>query len=178
MLRGRWAIGLVMTSWVGLVLALGWAVHETLPRIDATLPLLDCPREAGIWFLAGLFFALAALHVTAISLRESETLVAPHPLVSGVASGLIPGWGQLLNGQRVKAAIFVAGLWIVVASWSLASPPVDRLFERFDLFLPPVIESFRSPLVRWTAPAVVWALSLYDAVSSAASGRSGVRSAR
>lgn len=171
MLRGRWAAGFALAGWVGLLSTCIWALHGSLNRLDATLPFLGYPREAGIWALGALVGSLALLHVSAQARHSGGATVAPHPVVSGVASALIPGWGQLLNGHRLKAATFVAGLWVVAASWALASQPVAALFERFDLYMPAALESFRSPLVRWTLPAVIWALALYDAIGTARSPR-------
>ena len=117
MLRGRWAAGFALAGWVGMLSTCIWAIHGSLTRLDATLPFLGYPREAGVWVLGALMAGLALIHVCALARHSGGATVAPHPVVSGVASGLIPGWGQLLNGHRLKAATFVAGLWVVAASW-------------------------------------------------------------
>lgn len=170
LLRGEWSAGLFLVSWVGFLVALGWAVLETLARIDATLPLLALPREAGVWTLGVVYAGLCAIHVGNLLDGAGATSAlhrAPHPVVAAIASTIVPGWGQLLNDHRFKAAAFVGGLWIVGASWVLVSAPASELLLAFDMHLPPALRVFCSPVVRWTLPAVVWALAVYDAASSA-----------
>ena len=170
LLRGEWTAGLFLVSSVGFLVALGWAVLETLARLDATLPLLALPREAGVWALGVVYAGLCAIHVGNLLNGAGEASAhhrGPHPTVAAIASAIVPGWGQLLNDHRFKAAAFVGGLWIVGASWILVSPPSSELLRGFDMHLPPVLLVFCSPVVRWTLPAVVWALAIYDAATGA-----------
>ena len=41
----------------------------------------------------------------------------PHPLLSACGSVILPGWGQILNGDRWRGVFFLGGLWIVAAAW-------------------------------------------------------------
>lgn len=171
-LRGEWASGAFVISSVAFLFTFGWAVVETLDRLNATLPLLALPREAGVWALGVVYAALSMVHVGNLldGVDEATALRrGAHPVVAGMASAIVPGWGQLLNGQRVKSASFVGALWIVGASWILVSPPARELLVAFDMHLPPALLVFCSPVVRWTLPAVVWALSVYDAISGGSS---------
>jgi len=70
-----------------------------------------------------IYVCLAGLHAGNIlygTVCESERA---HSIVSGVASALLSGWGQLLNRQPAKAFAFVIGLWAVGIAWLLASSP-------------------------------------------------------
>lgn len=40
----------------------------------------------------------------------------PGPLVSGIASFIVPGLGQILNGKYVRGGLLF-GLWIVVSAF-------------------------------------------------------------
>lgn len=169
--RGERANGLFFLSSLGLVAALGWATIETSERLPGTLEALGLPPETGVWFLGLLFVWAAILHVGNLAGRGVGTEPPASPWIAGGLSLFVPGWGQLINGDRARAAVFVAGLWVVGAAWLLVAPPVTALFEAQGLHLPPPLETFASPLVRFTAPAVVWALAVYDAASRAAHRR-------
>ena len=89
----------------------------------------------------------------------------------GVASLLFPGWGQVLNGDRGRATVFLGGLWLVAAAWILVWAPVQELFSANGFYLPSWLRILSSPAMRWTLPAVIWTLAVYDAASRAASRR-------
>jgi len=170
--RGERAGGLFYISSLGLVAALGWAVIETGERLPRTLEALGLPPETGVWFLGLLYIWAAMLHVGNLAGRGIATEPPISPWIAGGLSLVLPGWGQLLNGDRLRAAMFVGGLWIVGAAWLLVSPPAVALFEAQGLHLPPALQTFASPLVRFTLPPVVWALAVYDAAPRAVHRRS------
>jgi hypothetical protein len=174
-LRGELMVGLFFLSSIGFVATLTWALLDSIQRIDATLPFLGFPREAGLWALGAVYGASALLYLAnVLSVDSSDTARdagALHPALVGAASAVLPGWGQMLNGDRKRAAMFLGALWIVAASWLLVSPQFERLLALLDLYLPLGARMFASPGVRWTAPAVIWTLAVYDAASSAAARR-------
>ena len=94
-----------------------------------------------------------------------------HPIVPALASAVFPGWGQVLNGSYRRACLFVAALWAVGAAWILAMPEVQAHLESIRLYIPDGVMVVTSPMVRYTAPAVVWTLAIYDAASTAAARR-------
>ena len=59
----------------------------------------------------------------------------------------------------------------MAAAWILASTPARELLDSQGFYLPQVFELFASSAVRWTLPAVIWILAVYDAASSAAGRR-------
>ena len=120
--------------------------------------------------------AAAAVHVINVfsAARDQPTagrLGGPHPVVAGMASLLIPGWGQALNGNRKSAVLFLSSCWLVGAAWILVTPAVQELLAAGGLYLPRGLTLLSSPLVRWTVPALIWALAIYDAAARAARGR-------
>jgi hypothetical protein len=175
-LRGEWMVGLFYMASIGFVVTLSWALLNSIQRIDAMLPFLGFPREAGLWMLGGVYCMAAMLYLanvlsTDLTGTDARDAYPLHPAVVATASVVLPGWGQTLNGDRKRAALFLGTLWIVAASWLLVAPPVERLLVSLDVYLPFGARLFSSPGVRWTAPAVIWTLAVYDAASSAAARR-------
>lgn len=88
-----------------------------------------------------------------------------HPVLVSVCSFLIPGWGQLLNGQPKKAVFFLifagAGFAAVTAPvsiyfiWPMLATIDDRIAAEWMIVAAVVI----FPLV-----LLVWLVGLYDAV--------------
>jgi TM2 domain-containing membrane protein YozV len=172
LVRGEVALGLFFLSSLALMASLGWAFVITLDRITATLRVLDFPGAPAVWALTAFFVVAAALHMAGILSANPHTEPrTPHPVAAGVASAIVPGWGQILNGSYKRACLFVGSLWLIAAIWILASPVVQSSLASLRLFIPPEILLFCSPAVRFTAPAVVWALSIYDAAATAAGRR-------
>ncbi len=176
LLRGEFVKAICLVTLTGFTLSLAWAVHGTLDRLAPTLEVLDIPAAAAVWTLGFLAIALGCLHVAAVycGARPAARAGAPriHPAVAGVASGIIPGLGQLLNGDRVRAVFLLSGLWLVAASWVLASPWITALLTAQNLVLPGWMAIAASPAVRWTMPAVLWTIGIYDAITRAERGRS------
>ena len=165
--RARWSDGLFALSVIGFLLSLGWATWETLDRLPATLAALSLPPHAGVYALAAIYACVASLHTANVLYGTSRCSARAHPVSAGCASLLVPGWGQLLNRQPAKASAFVAGLWSVGFAWLLASPWIEALFQTQGVALRGGLEVLSSPVLLWTATAVLWALSVYDAVASA-----------
>ena len=158
-------------SLLALVASLGWAVWVTLERVAATASVLGASRGLGLWVLGGLYACVAFCHLGAVlgcARPDPETDRGVPPWVAGFASILLPGWGQVLNGQRQRAALLLAGLWLSGFSWLLVSPLLHEQLQRLDLHLPAELTLLGAPALRWTLPAVIWALAVYDAVFFAA----------
>jgi len=170
-LRGEVALGLFYLVSMACLGTLAWAILSTLGRLAATLSLLGYPSSVAAWMLCGLFAAAAALHLACVLNAGSDGARAPHPAIAAGASFVVPGWGQILNGDRLRAALFLGLVWLAAAGWILVSPPAIRFLEILGLYLPAWAEVLSSPAVRWTLPAIVWTLSVYDAASRAAHRR-------
>jgi hypothetical protein len=171
-LRGEFRRGMFYLASMGFLGALCWAVLATLDRLSATFTVLGLPPEIGLWALGVIFILAAITYVGSVcgavpSGTPSDPLKAPRPLVSGIASLLIPGWGQALVRHRVRTALFLSGCWLVGGAWILVSPPVQALIDSQGLYLPRALVLLGSPLVRWTLPAILWTLAVYDAAFQA-----------
>jgi TM2 domain-containing membrane protein YozV len=172
LLHGRRTNGLFFLSMFGLVGALGWALYATLDRLGPTLALLGLPPEAAVWGLFSLFGVGALLHLGSVATSTPARLGAPPPPVSAVSSAIVPGWGQLMNGDVSRAFVFAAGAWTCAGLWLLASPWLNDLLTARNLILPPVLTVASADTTRWAATAVVWALAVYDAWERASAIRS------
>lgn len=163
MATGGGAVGVAYLSVAALLGTLAWATLGNLDRLWPTLDVLGAPPEAAVWSLGVLFGAFGLLHVSSVASAVRTDALPPHRWVSALASFLVPGWGQVLNGDRGRAAVFVSGLWLVAISWILASPFVQSMLTDRALFLPEPLALLTSAAARFTIPAVLWTLAVYDA---------------
>jgi TM2 domain-containing membrane protein YozV len=170
-LRGEIALGLFFLVTVAFFGTLVWAIVGTLDRLSATLSLMGQSPAAAAWMLGALFAAGGLVHLTCVLNAGSNGARAPNPAFAAVASLLVPGWGQILNGDRYRAALFLFLLWVVAAGWILVSPPAHSVLAELGLYLPVWAKVLSTPIVRWTLPAIVWTLSVYDAASRSAHRR-------
>lgn len=87
------------------------------------------------------------------------------PAVSGLASLLVPGWGQMLNGQLGKGMVF---LTVFVMQGYLLGLYMLSPFYRVVLDLDPqqilLRKVITGGMVALFATAVAWVISAYDAV--------------
>ncbi len=173
MVRGEVALGLFFIVWLAFLGVFSWAAATTLDRITETLRLLELPGAPGLWVICGAFALAALLHLANILTADPYPGMprAAHPVAAGIASAIVPGWGQVLNGSYKRACLFVASLWIVAAIWILALPGLQAYLAELRLYIPDNVLVVTHPAVRWTAPAVIWALAVYDAASTAAGRR-------
>jgi TM2 domain-containing membrane protein YozV len=85
--------------------------------------------------------------------------------VSGLASLLIPGWGQILNGQRIKGLCFLFAY--LTQGWVLAFyllTPLYRLVSDLDPNQTLLRLATRGGEITLMATALLWLVSVYDAV--------------
>jgi len=173
LLRWEFRKGFAILGLIGLFGALAWAILETLERLVPTLGALGLPTQGGLWALLVLYVGAAVTHVAGV-ISAAPGPAAPvsgnfvHPVTVGLASALVPGWGQALAGHRKSAALFLSVCWLVAGAWILASSPVQGLLDRYALHLPAGLALLSSPFVRWTGPLLLWILAVYDASIRAA----------
>jgi len=176
MIAGEIAWGLFFLTGIGFCTASLWAVLVTLDQLVPTLRLLQVPPEFLIVAVASLAVFAIALHLSAVVHAQAlavGTQAVPHPIVAGLASLLIPGWGQLLAGHRRRAVLFLGGVWFSGVAWLLVTPAGTRILGRLGLGLPSAMRDGWGPVVMLSAPIVLWVIALYDAASGAASERNG-----
>jgi hypothetical protein len=90
------------------------------------------------------------------------------PIVSGLASAVIPGWGQLLNGQLGKAVFFLFSFLLQVYLLILyLHSPFMRILADLSLMDPAALLLNKARLAGMAilfAGALLWSLSAYDAI--------------
>jgi hypothetical protein len=100
--------------------------------------------------------------------RPDASPLAAHPLVSGAASLLVPGWGQLLNGQIAKAILFLS-VWAYgayVLSVSQLQPAMWAYVDPTEIRLGAARLTWGSTIALALA-ALAWVLAAYDAALTA-----------
>jgi len=151
---GHWSL---MQIWPGL-LEIGGSLSITewgLFRFFAIADLL----------LVGVFVFNVVQAYRGAAARGRDYAGTKWPVLSGAASALVPGWGQILNGESWKAGFFLLCLaGEIYAVLLLACTPIQRIMEEAQAggLLA------REPLLAWgaitLAAAVTWAVSAWDAV--------------
>jgi TM2 domain-containing membrane protein YozV len=87
------------------------------------------------------------------------------PLVAGAASLLIPGWGQMLNGQVGKAVVFLFSFLLQIYLLALyLMSPFYRLVADLDPEKLVLKKAIWVGMAALFATALSWLLSIYDAV--------------
>jgi hypothetical protein len=87
------------------------------------------------------------------------------PLLSGLVSLLVPGWGQILNGQLRKGLLFL--LAFVTQAYLLAFyllTPLYRIVSDLDPNQVLLRDVIRYGKVLLVVTAILWMISVYDAV--------------
>jgi TM2 domain-containing membrane protein YozV len=176
MIAGEIAWGLFYLSGIGFCAASLWAVMVTLDSLVPTLRLLNVPIEFLVVTVATLAVLAMALHLAAVLHAQARAgsdggHSAPHPIVAGLASLLIPGWGQLLSSHRRRAATFLGCVWLTSSAWFLVTPAGARILSRLSLTLPAALRDGWGPVVMLSAPIVLWVIAVYDGASGAAAER-------
>lgn len=169
---GRGAAALGYLSILGFFGALAWAVLTTIDRATPTLAALAWPRETPLLVLAAVFIFSALAHVgSVLDAAGPDRDRAPHPLVAGLAAGLVPGWGQILNGHPRRAALFLVATWGLGAIGAARSAAVEPVLRAAEWSLPGPLSAAAPAGPILAAFAVVWALAVYDAAASAVAAR-------
>jgi hypothetical protein len=172
MLLGEVRLGLFFVSGAAFLAALTWAIFTDLDRLIPTLEVLGVSRHAVAIALATAFVAAVALHLGGVVQAhrrgcEAADASASHPLLSGLASLLVPGWGQLLGGHRRKSALFLGATWALAAAWIAVSPPGQRILSLADLALPAAVRDGWGPIALVSVSAVLWVVAVHDAIAGA-----------
>lgn len=176
LVSGEPTAALFFASCLGCVASLGWAIVSGIDRIVPTLRLLDVPPRAAVAALVALLASGCALHVGGVIHAHrlacrSRLCSAPHPIVAGLASAAIPGWGQAVSGHRVRAALFLVALWLLAGAWLAASPLAERVFATTGYSLPVAFREGVGPIALVALSGITWAVAVYDAVAGARAAR-------
>jgi hypothetical protein len=158
-------------AWLGAVSLLGAIVGgawQALPRLWRAVAVMGLPPEAAVWTVGAAAAAIALFHsASVLSARALAPDATPHPVLACAASALVPGWGQVLNRDLVRAGLLLVGAWTVVIAWVLASHPVQEMLSVYRLQLPAPLSLLGAAPARWALVAGLWPLAVYDAGASA-----------
>jgi hypothetical protein len=176
LLVGEPTLALFFASGVLFLASLGWTIVTEIDRIVPTLDLLAVSPRAVIVVLATLLAAACVLHVggvlhahhLACGSRQSS---APHPFLAGLASAVVPGWGQIVVGHRARAALFLCTVWTLSGAWLVVSPYAEPVLELTGARLPAALKDGVGPIALVSLSAVTWVVAVYDAVAGAHSAR-------
>jgi len=152
-------------------------VIGTLDRLAPTLELLGSSALAAFWSLAVAFAFAGAIHLASIWNSHADRVRARsmHPAIPAVASAILPGWGQILNGDRIRSLLFVGGNWLAAGIWIVSSENTTQLLDGYSPVVTPLEMSLRNPatlwMLKWTVPVALWVLAIYDACTSAIARR-------
>jgi TM2 domain-containing membrane protein YozV len=170
--NGQRQLGLLLFLFQGLAAAAHWAIGQRWSEIIGLVQLFG-------WSEWQLFRALALADVAIVAVLLGGIyhawLRAEHdaggydatvqPVFSGLASLLVPGWGQFLNGQPGKALCFFSGLLggLYVLGFTLLTPAA-RLMEEADPSHGLLTRATSIAMGVLGAGVLLWILSVYDAV--------------
>ncbi|MGD8374951.1 MAG: hypothetical protein PVF68_02320 [Acidobacteriota bacterium] len=174
-LNGQRALALLFLSLQGLAIALGYALAVTWGRLVDLGWVFEVDEPALAVGAFGLAAAVPLLWMTGVLQAYARATRGPKPwrydgpaFGSALASALVPGCGQLMNGQLGKGATFL-GLWGLAGYGLGVSLRFPELWGAFD-------RSFR-PLAGTSCTAVqlgmitllglVWVVGTYDAFLTA-----------
>ena len=173
---GEASWGLFFLSSIGFVAATAWALVMTLERLLPTLDVLGVPRVSLIATFGVLAACGCVLHVSAaiqahVLRDDGDPGRVPHPALAAIASAVIPGWGQLLVGHRVRGALFLVSAWALAIVWLAVTPAAAMILDGCGFPIPPVLKDGWGPVAMVAVPITVWAVGIYDAVAGAAASR-------
>jgi O-antigen/teichoic acid export membrane protein len=171
-LNGDRDLALLLVMSQGLIAALHYFVVMTWAPIRKMAHVFFIDEWELLLIAAALDFWLIFLMLYNVSqgFRSAERQAGHFrglkmPLVSGLASTLVPGWGQILNGQLRKGLFFL--FVFVVQAYLLAFyllTPLYRIVSDLDPNQLLLREVIRYGKIFLGASALLWLVSAYDAV--------------
>jgi TM2 domain-containing membrane protein YozV len=183
MVNGQWRLGLLLFLTEAFAVAAHWCVIRSWPFFRDIAHIYAISEEELFLGLAAADFLLLffLLYNIAQAYHQGETRSGVFEgigvsYVSAMASALVPGWGQLLNGQVGKGLFFLfCALGEIYAATLLILTSFFRLFPK--LGMEKLVET-RGEIVGlafFFFATVIWVLSVYDAFLV---GRYATRSTR
>ena len=170
--NGQGKLGALMLLTQIFMAAANWAIIQLWPSIVELGDLFGLNEWRLMMGICAVDVLMIPLMLTAVyqSYRRADAESGEYagginPLVSGLASLVVPGWGQLVNAQAGKAVFFL---------FSLLAGAYAVLVVKFSPFLK-VLESagprylaadtfMTAAVAILGVTAVMWILSVYDAI--------------
>ena len=172
MYNNQRSLGWLLLLTQGLAIAGHWSLMMVWPSLRESVQFLGMTELNLLMSVAGLDLILVLVMLSNIyqayyraEAEEGAFDGCEIPFLSGAASLVMPGWGQILNAQPGKAIVFMfslcAGLFV---AGLMAFTPFLRLVAEID---PLGILRHKVDIAAAATmggAATMWALSLYDAV--------------
>jgi hypothetical protein len=169
--NGQWKLGLLLFLTEALAVAAHWCVVRSWSFFRDLAHIFAISEEELFLGLAAADFLLVffLLYNIAQAYHQGEANSGEYegiriPILSGLASMIVPGWGQLLNAQLGKGLFFLFCILTeiyVVALLILTS--FFRLFPRLGI---ETLLQTRGEVVQlclFFFASMIWVLSVYDA---------------
>jgi len=168
-------LGLLLLLTLVFAVTANWGLIQTWSSLRETADLFTITERDLMAGVTGANFILLMVMLWGVhqAFRHAERTLGAfhgldHPVLSGLASLVMPGWGQLLNAQPAKAlAFFFCVLSALFSGAMLRFTPFARVMniETMDNLLAYRPQTALA-LVAGTAcvATVIWVVSIYDAV--------------
>jgi len=149
-----------------------WSMLQLWPSLVDLVALWDVTEWGLIQAIAMADLALLGLVLVTVfqAYHYAETMQGGfdgfgNPLLAGVASFIVPGWGQIMNAQIGKALFFIGaqltGAYIGVLM--VFTPFVRMMHQQYGDA--PMVQQFSTgAIATLCACAILWMISVYDAV--------------
>lgn len=168
----QFKLGLLLLLVEGLAIVSHWSAIQIWPSIRESLAYFGIDQMTLVLSAAAadlmlIFLLLFGIHQ---AYRRGESYPgeyegAHNPIAPGLASLLVPGWGQLVNAQAGKALVFFFSL--LGAAWVIG---FARLTPISEALLPGTTVAYRTQQETFAilgalgVLAIMWVISVYDAV--------------
>jgi len=164
-------LGVLMLLTQIFAAAVNWAVIQLWPSLVEMAGLFGVNEWRLMQGIAAADFLVIVLMVASMyqAYRHAEGesggyAGADNPLLTGFASLVVPGWGQLANAQAGKAAVFffslLSGAYVVVL---MKLSPFVRILESVDEAGALTSRVETAAVAILGAAIVMWILAVYDA---------------
>ena len=170
--NGQGQMGALLFLTETFVVALNWSLSRMWPEAKELADIFGVTDLQIFLTVATLDFLLVFLAMAAVhqAYRRAERDDGPfggkdNPILSGLASLIIPGWGQLVNGQPGKAVMFLfCGLTGVFTLVLLLFTPFLAMLNEVNAWRNLSTQLNTGVAAVLAAAGLIWILSIYDAM--------------
>ncbi len=171
--NGQWKRGLLLSllmafyGWGVVIVVLHWHQVSTLVAAYGVPPLFLMTTCSALYLFGIVLWMFQAVQAykAALATRRGVFRGVPVPVLPMFASLVVPGWGQMLNGQRKKGTGF-----LMLSLAGFAAAPVligtpflwPMLHTAFDRLI--VEGAFSTALIAGLVYFVVWLVAGFDAL--------------
>lgn len=170
--NGQGQMGALLFLTETFLVALNWSLCRMWPEVKELADVFGVTDLQILLTMATLDFLLVFLAMTAVyqAYRQAERDDGQfggkdNPILSGMASLIIPGWGQLVNGQPGKAVAFLFfGLTGVFTVVLLVFTPFLAMLNEVNAWRDMSTQLNTGVAAVLAAAGIIWILSIYDAM--------------